>query len=82
MIRQLLTESVLLAFAGGGLGLLAAAWGTQSVLRILPSALPRASEIGLDTHVLLFTMGISLFAGVLFGLAPALKIARPNFRGH
>ncbi len=81
VIRQLLTESVLLAFAGGALGLLAAAWGTQSVLKILPSALPRATEIGLDTHVLLFTMGISLFAGVLFGLAPALKIARPNLSG-
>src|ERR1700683_4048184 len=79
VIRQLLTESVLLAFAGGALGLLAAAWGTQSVLKILPSALPRASEIGLDTHVLLFTMGISLFAGVLFGLGPGLKILPSGF---
>ncbi len=52
VIRQLLTESVCWLLPAVGWGLLAAAWGTQSVLRILPSALPRASEIGLDTHVL------------------------------
>ena len=73
VIRQILTESVLLAIAGGGLGLLLAASGTQSGTGHIAEALPRASEIGLDTHVLLFTMGISVFAGVLFGLAPALK---------
>jgi predicted permease len=80
VIRQLLTESVLLAIMGGGLGLLLAAWGTKAVLGILPSALPRSSEIGLDTHVLLFTLGISLFAGILFGLAPALRISRPDLQ--
>jgi predicted permease len=81
VIRQLLTESVLLAITGGGLGLLLAASGTKAVLGILPSALPRSSEIGLDTHVLLFTLGISLFAGILFGLAPALRISRPDLQG-
>jgi len=75
VLRQLLTESVVLALAGGALGLLLAAWGTRAALGALPTALPRAEEIGLDTRVLLFTLTISLFAGVLFGLAPALKMA-------
>ena len=73
VIRQLLTESILLAVAGGGVGLLLAAWGTRTVLAALPGTLPRNEEIGLDTHVLVFTLGISLLAAVLFGLAPAFK---------
>jgi len=76
VVRQLLTESVLLSLAGGGLGLLLAAWGTRAALGVLPTALPRAEEIGLDAHVLIFTMAISLLAGVLFGLTPALKTSR------
>ncbi len=75
IIRQLLTESVLLALAGGGLGLLLAAWGLRGALRALPGALPRVQEVRLDTHVLLFTLAASLLAGILFGLAPALKIS-------
>jgi predicted permease len=75
VIRQLLTESVLLAIAGGGLGLVVAYWGTRTVLRTLPQALPRAHEIGLDTHVLLFTAGVSLVVGILFGLAPAIRMS-------
>src|SRR5467141_13260 len=78
IVRQLLTESMLLALAGGGLGLLLAAWGTKLALRNLPSALPRASEIGLDVRVLLFTMGASLLCGILFGLVPALRTSKPN----
>lgn len=78
VVRQLLTESVLLALAGGLLGLLLAAWGTHAALRLLPAALPRAEEIGLDAHVLIFTTAISLLAGILFGLAPALKVSQPN----
>ena len=78
IIRQLLTESVLLSFAGGILGLLLAAWGTRAGIAILPQALPRAGNIGLDARVLLFTLGISLFAGILFGLAPALKTSQRN----
>jgi predicted permease len=73
LMRQLLTESILIAFAGGALGLLLAAWGTRAALRVLPAGLPRAQEVGVDAHVLIFTMGISLLAGILFGLAPALK---------
>jgi predicted permease len=78
VIRQLLTESVLLAVCGGALGLLLASWGTSAGLSILPSTLPRANDVGIDSHVLLFTLVVSLVAGILFGLAPALKIAQPD----
>jgi predicted permease len=78
VIRQLLTESVLIALAGGGLGLLLAGWGTRAALGVLPAALPRAEQVGLDTHVLIFTLGISLVAGVLFGLTPALKTSQSD----
>lgn len=80
VIRQLLTESVLLATAGGALGLLLASWGTHAALAALPSALPRANDVRLDPRVLLFTLIISLVAGVLFGLAPALKTSRPDLQ--
>lgn len=75
VVCQLLTESVLLALAGGGLGLLLASWGTRAALKILPEALPRAEEVRLDGHVLLFTLVVSVAAGILFSLAPALKIS-------
>jgi predicted permease len=73
VIRQLLTESILLASAGGGLGLLLASWGTQAALKVLPSALPRVEEIHIDLRVLLFTLAASALAGVLFSIVPALK---------
>ena len=73
LLRQLLTESMLLALAGGGLGLLLAAWGTRAALGVLGTGLPRADEIGLDARVLLFTVAISLLTGMLSGLAPGLK---------
>jgi predicted permease len=78
VVRQLLTESILLALAGGGLGLLLAAWGTGAAMRVLPAALPRAEQVGLDFRVLIFTAGLSLLAGVLFGLTPALNTSRPD----
>src|SRR5215472_358812 len=78
VVRQLLTESVLLSLVGGGLGLLLASWGTTAGLSILPSTLPRANDVHMDPHVLLFTLIISLVAGVLFGLAPALKTSHPD----
>jgi predicted permease len=80
LLRQLLTESVLLALAGGVLGLLIAHWGMHAALGVLPRALPRAEEIGLDTRVLIFTATVSLLAGVLFGLAPALKASQANLQ--
>jgi predicted permease len=73
VIRQLLTESLLLALAGGGLGMLLAFWGLQGALKVLPEALPRAEEVHLDGRVLLVMLGASALAGILFGLAPALK---------
>ncbi len=80
VVRQLLTESVLLALVGGGLGLLLAGWGTRAALGVLPTALPRAEQVGLDPHVLLFTLGISVLAGVLFGLTPALRTSQPDLQ--
>ncbi|HZD32565.1 MAG TPA: ABC transporter permease, partial [Candidatus Angelobacter sp.] len=80
VVRQLLTESVLLAGLGGVLGLLLAHWGTKAILKGLPAALPRASEVSMDSKVLLFTMALSLFAGIVFGLAPALKATRVNLQ--
>jgi predicted permease len=78
VIRQLLTESILLSAFGGALGLLLAFWGTKAVLGTLPGALPRANEVSLDSRVLLFTIALSLLAGIVFGLAPALKTSRVN----
>jgi len=78
VIRQLLTESCLLSLTGGALGLLLAAWGTQTVISLIPEALPRSQAIGLDAPVLLFTLGVSVLTGMVFGLVPALKSAQPN----
>ena len=78
VVRQLLTESLLLAIAGGCLGLVFAGWGMQAALGVLPHALPRANDVRIDPRVLLFTLAASIVAGVLFGLAPALKTARPD----
>jgi len=72
ILRQLLTESVLIALVGGALGVLLAAWGTRAALGVLPAALPRAEEIALDSRVLLFTTALSLFAGILSGVTPAI----------
>jgi predicted permease len=78
LIRQLLTESVLLGILGGALGLLLASWGTRAALKALPDTLPRAGGVGIDWRVLLFTTSVALLAGIIFGLAPALKISRTN----
>jgi len=76
VVRQLLAESVLLGLAGGAIGLLLASWGTRAALATLPSTLPRAEQVGLDTHVLIFTAGTAILAGIVFGLTPALKMSR------
>ena len=78
VVRQLLTESVLLSLVGGALGLLLAAWGTHAALGVLPNALPRSNEIHLNVTVLLFAFGISILIGITFGLVPALKTANPD----
>ena len=82
ILRQLLTESVLLALAGGVAGVLLAVWGTGAALAVVPDALPRAEQISLDAQVLVFATGISLLAGVLFGLTPALKTSRRNLHNQ
>ncbi|HEX4232616.1 MAG TPA: ABC transporter permease [Bryobacteraceae bacterium] len=79
--RQLLTESVLLALVGGGMGLLLAQFGTAAALAAVPHTVPRAEEIGLDFRVFLFTTVTSILAGALFGLAPALKLRNANLAG-
>jgi predicted permease len=78
VLRQLLTESVLLAMVGGVLGILLAKFGTAAALAAMPVNMPRADEIGLDFRVLLFTLLISLASGIAFGLAPALKTSRSD----
>lgn len=82
IIRQLLTESVLLAIAGGVLGLIVGFVGVRALLALNPGNIPRIGEhgaaVGLDWRVLLFTLGISVFTGILFGLFPAFGAARPD----
>jgi predicted permease len=73
MVRQFLTESIVLGLAGGILGLVVASWGLHMALKVLPAVLPRVEEVHLDGRVLLFMLGASLFSGILFGLTPALK---------
>jgi predicted permease len=74
VVRQCLTESALLGLAGGLLGISLAAIGLRPFVKFWPGSLPRAEEVHLDWHVLLFALAVSLFSGVLFGLAPALRI--------
>jgi predicted permease len=78
VVRQLLTESLLLALVGGGTGLLIANWGLDVLLSLVPSSLPRAGEIRLDGWALGFTFVASLLTGILFGLLPAWQAANPH----
>ena len=73
LIRQLITESVLLSLAGGALGVLIAVPALKSLLAAFPDSLPRSANIGVNAPVLLFTFGVSIAVGIFFGLAPALK---------
>lgn len=78
IIRQLLTESLLLSSVGAVLGILIAHWGTSFIATRLPDSIPRLAEANVDLRVLLFTLGMSLVTGLLFGLAPALQASRLN----
>jgi len=75
LLRQLLTESLILSALGGALGLLLAKWGVTALLSVFADSLPRAGEIGLDGRVAGFTLLISLLTGIVFGLPPALQSA-------
>lgn len=78
VMRQLLTESVLLALAGGLLGLLLAVWGIEALVALGPADIPRLDSIGLDGQVLAFTLSVSLITGVVFGLLPAFQASNPH----
>jgi putative ABC transport system permease protein len=76
IVRQLLTESLVLALAGGGLGLLLATWGVSLMRSIVPDMFPMLQHMGVDLRVLAFTLGISILTGLLFGLVPAWRSSR------
>jgi predicted permease len=80
MVRQLLTECIVLSLTGGALGVVLAGFGLRALLAALPHSLPRAGNIGLHIPVLLFTAGASVAVGILFGLAPALRCASTDVR--
>ena len=78
LVRQLLTESVVLALCGGVAGLLLARWGLDALLALAPTSLPRVTEIHLDSGVLIFSLALSIFTGLVFGIAPAWLAARAD----
>jgi predicted permease len=78
IVRQLLTESVLLSLGAAASGLLLAHWGTALILSAAPGSLPRSGEVRIDPYVLLFTLVVSMVTGILFGLAPAFLGANVN----
>ena len=75
LVRQVLTESVTLAVLGGALGCLMAYWGVGALKALEPGSIPRIENIGIDPTVLAFTLSISVFTGILFGLAPAFRVS-------
>ena len=78
ILAQLLTESVLLSLAAGALGLLLAVWGTAALVNLPTLGIPRLASAGVDGRALIFTVAVSLFTGILFGLAPSLHASRFN----
>jgi len=78
IVRQLLTESLLLSLVGGTLGVMLAAWSVKLLVALSPGKLPRLTEIGIDAREVLFTAGVSLVTAVLFGLAPALQASKTD----
>ena len=81
IVRQLLTESLMIAVAGGAAGLLLAIWAVSWLVSLGPETIPRVHEISVDTRVAGFTLLVSAATGLLFGLAPALQISKPALTG-
>ncbi len=78
LVRLLLAESLLVAAAGAGAGLVVAFWAKDLILALAPESVPRVAEVGVDWRVLVFTMCASACSGILFGLVPALQFSRPD----
>jgi putative ABC transport system permease protein len=78
LVRQVLTESVLLAILGGAGGLVLAMWGVDLLMALKPADLPLVATVGIDGRVLAFTFGVSILTGIVFGLVPALSASRLN----
>jgi putative ABC transport system permease protein len=78
LVRQLLTESVVLALAGGALGLIVASWTLQLLIGVAPENLPRLDDVALDWRIALFALAAAIGVGVVFGLTPALQSSRPE----
>ena len=78
IVRQLLTESLLLALVGGALGVVLSMLGIRLLVTLAPAGIPRINEVAIDRWVLGFTFAVSLLTGMVFGLAPALQVSRPN----
>ena len=81
LIRQMLTESVLLSLCGGIIGILVAVWGVDILKAIAPATIPRMDEVGVNGTALLFSLALSVTTGILFGLAPALQRRRSHLMG-
>ncbi len=78
IVRQLLTESIVLGIFGGAIGMLLALWWTDALKSLVPGDIPRLKEAGLDMRVLVFTILVSLLTGIIFGLIPALQASKPD----
>jgi putative ABC transport system permease protein len=81
LARQLLTESVVLAFFGGALGVLLSIWGIDALVSVIPAEAPRVDEIALNGRALAYTAFLCVMSGVVFGLAPAIQATRPDLAG-
>jgi len=78
IVRQLLTESLILALIGGALGVLLSILGVDMLVKLAPANLPRVAEVSIDLWVLGFTFAVSVLTGIIFGLAPALQVSKPD----